>query len=160
MELEKLRRALRIAWTAETSYDPERWSPENPAWGQCAVTCTIVQDFFGGEIRLTEALLPSGEAISHFYNILDPGTGRRVDLTCEQFPLGTEVPEGEFGVTGFGSIRDYILACPSTVRRYEILRHAVDAEMAKTEEALVTTTSECQMRQSHRRKVRPPQPQR
>ncbi len=45
---------LERCWSADTSADPDGWSPENPAWGQCAVTALVVQDRFGGiEIDLT-----------------------------------------------------------------------------------------------------------
>jgi len=71
---ERLRGILPLCWSAET--DPQ-WLPENPARGQCNVTCLVVQDFCGGEIVKTET--PGGW---HFYNSVD---GRRYDLTASQF---------------------------------------------------------------------------
>jgi hypothetical protein len=49
--IRELERALEVAWERTTSADPDRWSPQNPAWGQCAVTALIVQDHYGGELR-------------------------------------------------------------------------------------------------------------
>src|SRR5579872_1216684 len=89
-----LARIIRDCWTAETSYDPENWSEQNPAWGQCAVTAVIVQDYLGGEILWTEAELPDGQKIHHFFNRLNGAQGGEIDLTREQFPEGTVLPPG------------------------------------------------------------------
>lgn len=43
---------LQAAWTRGTSFDPERWTPENPSWGQCAVTALVINDLFGGELPM------------------------------------------------------------------------------------------------------------
>lgn len=101
--------AIRQAWAADTSYDPDRWSPANPAWGQCAVTALIVQDALGGELVRGVAA-----ETTHFWNELPDGSV--VDLTLEQF--GTAPPH-------FSHVdqtaRDYVLAWPETVNRYELL---------------------------------------
>ena len=34
----------------ETSADPDKWTPENPLHGHCAVVAILVQENFGGEI--------------------------------------------------------------------------------------------------------------
>lgn len=125
MDLRLLRRALLKAWSEETSYDPEYWSLSNPAWGQCAVTSLIVQDFAGGDIVVTEAILPSGATTKHYYNKLYTPSPCEIDFTLEQFPTGTSFRNGSHAAEGYPSIREYILAFPSTVRRYEDLRRAV-----------------------------------
>ncbi|WP_147180653.1 MULTISPECIES: YunG family protein [Alphaproteobacteria] len=66
--------AWKRAWSSGTSY---KWTPENPAMGQCSVTCLVVQDLFGGQIVTTQ--VPGG---THFYNRID---GQRIDLTVSQF---------------------------------------------------------------------------
>jgi hypothetical protein len=109
---QNLMRAIRDSWTSGTSYDPELWSDENPAWGQCAITALVVQDHLGGDI-----LRAGNGEITHFWNSID---GHEIDLTSEQFsvlPLWTTGPEL---VT-----RDYVLAWPSTRSRYEELRSRV-----------------------------------
>ncbi|WP_455771344.1 YunG family protein [Sutcliffiella horikoshii] len=65
------------SWSINTS---SKWSPENPAKGQCGVTSLIVQDFLGGEIVKT--LMPKGW---HFYNKIN---GIRYDYTSSQFDKG------------------------------------------------------------------------
>lgn len=69
-----VRRALRSAWSAESS---SLYTESNPARGHCGVTTLVVQDYFGGEIRKT--LTDDGP---HFYNVID---GQRRDLTVSQF---------------------------------------------------------------------------
>ncbi len=65
---------VRKAWCAQTSADPDNWTPENPAWGQCAVTALVIQDLCGGELLRTTV-----GGISHYLNELEDG--RWVDLT-------------------------------------------------------------------------------
>ena len=70
---------IQDAWSEETS---PHWRPDNPPFGQGAVTALVVHDLFGGDIVKAEA--PSGW---HFYNVVE---GERYDLTRDQFlePLG------------------------------------------------------------------------
>lgn len=133
MDLAALQEALLRAWSAETSYDPEHWSSSNPAWGQCAVTSLIVQDFAGGDIVVTEAHLPGGGTIKHFFNKLYIPSACEVDLTRGQFPPGTSLPNASSAVEGYPSVREYILAFPSTVRRYQSLREAVARALSHPE---------------------------
>jgi hypothetical protein len=109
---QSLPRAIRDSWTRDTSYDPQRWSHDNPAWGQCAITALVVQDHLGGE------LLRAGNGeMTHFWNSIG---AHEIDLTSEQFsaiPAWTTGPEL---VT-----RDYVLAWPATRTRYEALRSRV-----------------------------------
>lgn len=72
--LQDLALALEEAWSSGPS---TKWTPDNPAKGQCSVTCLVVQDLFGGEILKTE--VPGG---THFYNRIG---GARLDMTISQF---------------------------------------------------------------------------
>ncbi|HLC97486.1 MAG TPA: hypothetical protein VJC21_01765 [Candidatus Nanoarchaeia archaeon] len=67
MNLETITAALQKAWCSETSSDPDHWHPENPAWGQCAVTALMVNDYLGGKIIWAEAALPDGRKVSHYF---------------------------------------------------------------------------------------------
>lgn len=99
---------IQDAWCQETSSDPDLWTTDNPALGQCAVTALVVQDLLGGSlVRVVN------EGVSHYYNSLDDHT--RIDLTRSQFETWTPSCE---------EIRDreYVLSFPATVRRYEVLR--------------------------------------
>ncbi len=100
---------LREAWCAATSADPERWTPDNPAWGQCAVSALIIQDLLGGELR---RCLVDGE--SHYFNRIEDGT--TVDVTGLQFPRCASWREMD-------GVRDRVdvLSYPATAVRYRIL---------------------------------------
>ena len=122
--------AFSESWVRETSFDSTGWSPENPAWGQCAVTACIVQDLFGGEIVSSTAVLPDGSTSLHFFNQL-PYRQKMIspDFTRRQFPKGTVVPPGQPRTEGFSSTREYILSFESTAERYRNLRRRVIAEL-------------------------------
>lgn len=111
-----LRRALRAAWARDTTADPDRWNPNNPAWGQCAVTALVVQDILGGQL-----LRCHGPCGSHYWNRLPDGT--ELDLTREQFHdrlTPESVQERD---------RSYVMSFPQTRHRYETLRARVDGGM-------------------------------
>lgn len=105
---EQLRDMLRAAWGHDTTNDPDRWSPANPAWGQCAVTALAVQEVIGGDLLRSAA--PGG---SHYWNRLPDGT--ELDLTREQFRDGyvPHVIEQRD--------RAYVLSFEGTRGRYEAL---------------------------------------
>jgi hypothetical protein len=107
--LSDLEKALLEAWARETSADPDAWSEENRAWGQCAVTALLVQDIFGGVILRGEI-----GSTSHYWNLLP--SGDEVDLTKRQFVTPVDV------VNTQPRTRDYLLSHPDTARRYRRLR--------------------------------------
>jgi hypothetical protein len=117
VHLQSIRDRLRVAWSARTSADPQNWTETNPAWGQCAVTACLVEDLVGGDVVWAEAKLPDGRHITHYFNRVD---GKELDLTFEQFPMGTVVPEGLARREG-GSAREYVLSFERTQRRYDEL---------------------------------------
>ncbi len=69
-----LQRVLHKVWSLKSS---SKWTPENPALGQCGVTALVVNDLLGGDILKTQS--PGG---IHFYNRI---SGRRYDFTESQF---------------------------------------------------------------------------
>lgn len=107
-------RAIKSAWSRSTSVDPSGWSPANPSWGQCAVTALVIQDALGGDL-----IRSSVRGTTHYFNLLP--SGEEVDLTREQF--GGDAFLGEPEVRD----RSYVLGFPDTVRRYAVLRQAVEA---------------------------------
>ncbi|MDP3698862.1 MAG: hypothetical protein Q8R47_04700 [Nanoarchaeota archaeon] len=123
MKLSRLEEALPKCWAKETSSDPENWNHDNPAWGQCAVTALIVNDYLGGEIVWAEAKLPDGRGISHYFNNLDE---KEIDLTRRQFPEGTIIPAGVEKRKQYPTTRDYVLSFPVTQQRYHILSQKVE----------------------------------
>jgi len=128
MNEDQLRRILYQTWSARTSSDPEKWTPENPSWGQCAVTACIVQNYFGGSIVWANATLSNGEKISHYFNRI---ADKEIDLTREQFPEGTYIPRGVPKRKGFPTTREYVLSFSPTKLRYEALERLVDALVCK-----------------------------
>lgn len=105
---------LREAWSRDTSADPDNWTPENPAWGQCAVTALVIQDLLGGRLCRSEVLV-NDERLSHYYNELEDGT--HLDETLCQFPEDVGFYAHEEYRT-----REYVLSHPDTARRYETLK--------------------------------------
>jgi len=122
VEPSQLENALQKAWCKETSADCANWTAKNPAWGQCVVTSLLVNDYFGGKIVWAEALLPNGTKISHYFNFINE---MEIDLTQEQFPNGTIIPQGVDKKKGFETTRDYVLSYFSTKERYELLKNKV-----------------------------------
>jgi hypothetical protein len=108
---------LQDAWCRETSSDPDHWTPENPALGQCAVSALVIQDLLGGEL-----LRGLFNGTSHYWNRLD--NGQIIDVTKQQFsPLKTQ----EF--TG-ARTRAYVLSFPDTVTRYKLLKSRIEEKKA------------------------------
>lgn len=80
--LNELYAVLRKCWRANTAYPDcqSDWRPNDPTYGQCAITAALVNDMFGGSIhRIT---LKGGG--THYINKIND---KWVDLTYEQFSL-------------------------------------------------------------------------
>ncbi|QRG70160.1 YunG family protein [Brevibacillus choshinensis] len=69
-----LAKILQRVWSIESS---SKWTPDNPAKGQCGVTALVVHDLFSGDILKTQT--PDGW---HYYNLIN---GVRRDFTESQF---------------------------------------------------------------------------
>lgn len=119
---------IKKSWSAETSYWPDGWSPDNPAFGQCAVTALVVQDLLGGDIVKTKV-----KGDSHYLNYCSVGGAARqfVDLTLEQWGLGTaydSIPEY--------ALRSNLLLDKSTNDRYQLLKLIVSRRLLETLEPI------------------------
>jgi hypothetical protein len=110
--------AFEAVWSRATSADPANWSDANPAWGQCAVTALIVEDYLGGELRRGDV-----GSISHYWNLLP--SGEAVDLTRHQFEGAIEILNVE------PRSRDYVLSHADTQRRYRELAEAVREQLQR-----------------------------
>ena len=122
----KLELALKNSWDKETSSDPENWTPDNPAWGQCAVTSLVINDYLGGDIVWASAVLPDGREISHYFNKIN---GIEIDFTRIQFPKDTIIPKGTPKTKEFSSTRGYILSYSATQQRYKLLKKRVQESL-------------------------------
>ncbi|MDD3006485.1 MAG: hypothetical protein PHX30_02805 [Candidatus Pacebacteria bacterium] len=123
MDIKILEKALLKSWSRETSYYSAEWNESNPALGQCAITALIVNDYFGGDIVWSEAILSNKQKISHYFNIID---GKEVDLTRSQFPKGTIIPKGIEKKKIFISTREYLMSYEGKNSRYAILKERVE----------------------------------
>ncbi|WP_405137657.1 hypothetical protein [Nocardia sp. NBC_01388] len=115
--IETLTNAVERSWSVETAAG-SGWMESNPAKGQCAVTACVVQDYLGGEIIHTDAELPGGGTVSHYFNVIDD---ELVDLTRQQFPDGTLFSDPMPKREHFASTREYCLSYDHTRRRYDVL---------------------------------------
>ena len=73
---------LEKCWSKETAYPSSQadWVPNDPSYGQCAITAMLVHDMFGGTIHKIKV---NGGG-THYFNKIN---GQYVDLTREQFDL-------------------------------------------------------------------------
>jgi hypothetical protein len=111
--------ALAESWSRDTSADPTGWSDENRAWGQCAVTALIVQDYVEGSLLRGEV-----GPISHYWNVLP--NGEHVDLTWVQFEPTAGIENIE------PRAREYVLSHPETHRRYQLLTRRVQQALLRS----------------------------
>ncbi|MCA9478659.1 MAG: hypothetical protein KC535_05925 [Nanoarchaeota archaeon] len=119
MVLEEL---IAKSWSKETSSDPNDWTEDNPARGQCAVTALIVQDMYGGNI-LNMLVDFRGQTESHYMNLVD---GKIVDLTGIQYEgITLDYSKAAPKRKDFASTREYILSYPQTQKRYELLKNTL-----------------------------------
>lgn len=88
MVIKDLRKALIESWGSDTAHSSvrDKWSKENKASGQCAVTALVVNKYLGGVIMKGEV---EGHKAPHYWNVLP--SGEVIDLTKSQF--GTAVIE-------------------------------------------------------------------
>ena len=80
--IDNLYNILRECWCKETAYPScqAEWVPNDPSYGQCAITAMLVYDMFGGTIHRIRV---SGGG-THYFNKIN---GQYLDLTIEQFDL-------------------------------------------------------------------------
>jgi len=84
--LEELEAAIRASWGKDTSDDPDEWTPDHAARGQCGVTAIVIREHLGGEILMADVHGSHLQGERHAWNRLPDG--REVDLTAEQFRAG------------------------------------------------------------------------
>lgn len=124
VKLADLASALEKSWSLWTTADKLNWTERNRAWGQCAVTALVVQDFLGGSllrVDLSKNPDPAISAIkSHYLNLVN---GDEIDLSKSQFDA----------ISTYGWVRiiapkpeertrEYLLSNEDTKARYRTLR--------------------------------------
>ena len=87
--LAELETAIRGAWGRDTSADPDEWTTDNPARGQCDATAVLIRSYLGGEILVADVLRAGRRLERHAWNRLP--SGLTLDLTRDQFRAGEEL---------------------------------------------------------------------
>lgn len=83
----EVRNKIERSWERETSYKPDEWTKDNPAWGQCAVTTKLLYELMGGFCMA--ALFKYTDGIRwHYWNVIRDVD---IDFTWRQMPAGTEL---------------------------------------------------------------------
>ena len=120
--LDDLYGVLRCCWSKASAFPrcQADWSPEDPSYGQCAITAMLVHDMFGGSIH---KICYEGGG-THYFNKID---GHYIDLTHEQFSLYHIPVEYEPNQT---VDRHYCGQNPDTKKRFELLIHDIAAFLA------------------------------
>lgn len=108
--LGELEGAIRSSWGSDTTEEPDVWSEDNPAWGNCAVTALVVRDYLGGEIVAAGVVRDGVRVDRHAWNRLP--SGLMVDLSRDQFRGGEQFEAPE-------PIETFL--SPTTFERYEVL---------------------------------------
>ncbi|MBP9115073.1 MAG: hypothetical protein KBF89_01860 [Acidimicrobiia bacterium] len=119
LDMLHLKEALEASWNVDTSYEQVSVLG-NPALGQCYPTSRVVQSFFP-ETEIVQGQVWNTEKIEiHFWNVLNVG-GKllHIDLTWQQFPLGSSVRTYE--IRDRGTLND----SRKTIDRFELLNMRV-----------------------------------
>lgn len=116
MRLTELEQAIKDSWNKDTCHPAyaDKWTYENPALGQCAVTALVVQDYFGGYIL-------NNEEYHHYWNKIK---GKNVDLTRVQFPENLEI-KADRAVMRNSILKGMAAIQARTLQRYELLKQRV-----------------------------------
>jgi hypothetical protein len=122
--MSKLEQAILKSWKRITSSDPDKWSENNPAWGQSEATALVMNDYLGGEIVWSNALLRDRkDGISYYRNRLNGKESRIAEM---QFPESAIIPNGIHKKEGFNSTREYLLSDQDILINYNILKKNVE----------------------------------
>jgi len=115
--LDYIKKWFSAYWTEETSYAPN-WNPQNPSFGQCAISSLTIQDILGGTIAKIK--LCDGE--SHYFNVINDNT---YDVTEDQFDY--KIDYAEYQTVD----RLQILANENTRHRYNLFQSSLNKEITK-----------------------------
>jgi hypothetical protein len=118
--LARLEEAIRASWDRETTEEPDVWTEENPAYGNCAVTALVVRDYLGGDVVAAGVVRGGARVDRHAWNRLP--SGLEVDLSRDQFRDGEQYEDAAV-VTEFVGAR--------TQERYELLAARVRERLGR-----------------------------
>lgn len=93
MNLFEIRYHIEQSWSKQSTYCPEYWNEQNPAFGQCAVSSLLLHTILKTERQLFCRLLKCKVNNNpHYFNEIN---GIAFDLTWRQFNAGTKVTDIE-----------------------------------------------------------------
>lgn len=118
--LNELFQILLKCWCKETAFpsaqkDPQYNKENDPTYGQCAITATLVYDMFGGTIHKIKV---DGGG-THYFNKINENY---IDLTRDQFDLYDIPLEYEPNIE---VQREYCGKNADTLKRYNILKDKI-----------------------------------
>ena len=117
--IDKLFYVLLDAWSKDTAYPScqKDYDYENdPTYGQCAITATLVYDMFGGTIHK----IRTGGGGTHYFNKIN---NHYIDLTSDQFDLYNIPVDYESNEV---VLRKYCATNADTRKRYRQLLDSVN----------------------------------
>lgn len=114
MNISLLKSKLKKCYSKDLCYPKiaQNWSEDNKAYGMCAITALIVNDYFGGDL----GKIYVGD-ISHYFNVLN---NKIVDLTSSQFEY--TIDYSDYIVVS----REKMLSDRNTRTRYLILKQKLE----------------------------------
>ncbi|MFC1696767.1 hypothetical protein ACFL1H_00385 [Nanoarchaeota archaeon] len=114
MNIKILEKALEKSWCKETCYYKmrDKYEGEDLAYGQCASTALVVQDYFGGKLKACK--FDEENAPGHVWNEIE---GVDVDLTKRQFDK-----DQKFGVPYYVDRKEFL----DIDKAYRILKEKVE----------------------------------
>jgi hypothetical protein len=114
---------LSKTWSKETSYSPNEWSEENPALGQCAISCILLKRIYPSLqiVRSKAYSKVDGKEVSPHYYLEDPTTKKILDPTGSQYTTPVVYLGGHTEISvdmEMLSIDDYLKLNLNTQGRY------------------------------------------
>ena len=109
--------SFKNAWCRETAHPSyqQKWSEDNPSYGQCAVTALIVNDLCFAPIYKCKV-----GRTTHYYNMFLRNC-QVIDFTCDQFN-GKKIDY----LSGELVTREQLLKCKHVKERYDLLKSRME----------------------------------
>lgn len=125
---EIIQNVLNKGFSAETSLDNGRWTPDNPALGHCGVASLVAQDF-REDCYIRRYTIPwpwSNRLGCVHYALVGRQTGAVEDYTRDQFPPEFPYDDYILGLfsrnSGGVDMREEILSIEGVAERYQLLK--------------------------------------
>lgn len=122
----EIRQAIEASWSEETAYHNVT-KAGNPSFGQCLPTSFVIHHFFP-EIQIVRGKVLNGNKTEeHYWNGIKVNDELyHIDLTWQQFPIGTKVLE--FEIFDTSSLTEN----SSAFKRCQLLLRRVNQYLSKT----------------------------